>query len=523
MSARSQSGGVGAPTTWAVVRARLSSADAIRAAVAGSVLAVFLPVVTHVYAFTDDYPILFIAQHKGSTIWFGDSVVGTVSASGRPLAGLADQILFSAAGTIENLRFIRFIGVLGIIALALLLHWALVRSRVSAGLAAVIAVLICSLPAFMILSAWTVIFNAPYAALLAGGASLMATRALEPPRALTLDRVAGATALLIAAMLIYQPAAMFYWVFLAIAVVGTVPDSRRALRLAGTQGAIAVLGFGLAFVVRKVAVHLADKTAPNASGDVIAHHPIAKLDWFIHSPLYWSANLFDLSPTVWLAALVATIATIGLVLGLVLRRAPVIPYAAIGVALLPLCLLPNLAVIGESTTYRMQVALSALIALYLALGATSIWIALTPLLSGGLQPSAVLWVKRLGLAGAVAFVAVAGVATSRNLRHMIVDPQTAEYRAIRNQVAALPTGVTRVGYVTIGWNQGFQSRYITDEFIPSSSQPWVGQPAVILTLEDEGKLPSGQPAPIVDQLPYYTTGFPKTEPFIDLRYFNAHP
>src|SRR5205823_8252475 len=113
---------------------------------------------------------------------------------------------------------------------------------------------------------------------LAGGASLMVTRALEPPRALTVDRLAGATSLLLAAMLIYQPAAMFFWVFLAVAVVGTVPSARRAVRVTATHGAIAALGFGLAFTVRKVAVHLADRTVPNARSDVFEHHPLAKLD-----------------------------------------------------------------------------------------------------------------------------------------------------------------------------------------------------------------------------------------------------
>jgi hypothetical protein len=306
-------------------------------------------------------------------------------------------------------------------------------------------------------------------------------------------------------------------VFLAIAVVGTVPNYQRALRLAWTHGAIAVVVFGLSYVVRKIAIHLADTATPNARGDVFTHHPIGKIEWFIHQPLYWSLNLFDLTPSRFLAALVATVATTGILLALRQQRARALPYVAIGLALIPLCLAPNLAVSGNQTTYRMLASLSALIALYVSLGALGIWLAFRQWLEARAPRQGVLWAGRLGLAVSVAFVATGVVVAARNIMTLIVVPQNAELRMIRTKVANLPTGVTRVGYVVIGWNQGYASRYISDEFIPSSAQPWVAEPAVVLTLRDEGRLTPHSPLPIVDPLPYDTTAFRTKEPVIDMR------
>jgi hypothetical protein len=63
------------------------------------------------------------------------------------------------------------------------------------------------MPAFQVYASWTVLFLAPLAAVLAGGASLLAVAASEAPRELVADRVVGATAMLLAALLIYQPPA----------------------------------------------------------------------------------------------------------------------------------------------------------------------------------------------------------------------------------------------------------------------------------------------------------------------------
>ena len=84
--------------------------------------------------------------------------------------------VFAAAGTIDNLRFVRIISVAGIVVLALILFWALVRSGVGRMPAALIALLVCTMPPFQLYASWTVSFSVPWAAVLAGCASLLASR-----------------------------------------------------------------------------------------------------------------------------------------------------------------------------------------------------------------------------------------------------------------------------------------------------------------------------------------------------------
>src|SRR5262249_52019590 len=163
---------------------------------------------------------------------------------------------------------------IGILALALLLHWALVRSRLSPGVAALITILVCSMPAFQVAGSWAVLFAAPYAALLGGGASILAVSAVDVPRAAVTDRLMGAVGLFLAALLIYQPAAMFFWVFLAVALLGALTDEVRSWRLVRVHAAVAGAGLLLTFVIAKVVAHIArDPASPNVDRSTLTHDP----------------------------------------------------------------------------------------------------------------------------------------------------------------------------------------------------------------------------------------------------------
>ena len=54
-------------------------------------------------------------------------------------------------------------------------------------------------------------------------------------------------------------------------------------------------------------------------GDLLTHGFVAKAKWFLDWALFESFNLFDLTPSAWLAAFVATVAAGGIVLWLVRR------------------------------------------------------------------------------------------------------------------------------------------------------------------------------------------------------------
>jgi hypothetical protein len=499
------------------VRAYVSGSGATMAGIAVTVFCIFLPAVIVPYGDSDDYAYLAMAKGLGPSPWLGKSVIDGYAVNGRVFAGLLESFFFSAVGTIDNLRFVRLVAVVGIAALALLLHWALVRAGIKRTASALIAVLVCTMPAFQVYGSWAVLFFAPWAALLAGGASLLAAAAAEGPRDLELDRMVGATGLLLAALLIYQPPAMFFWVFLAVALVGAIRESGRSLRIVRAHLGVAAVALSLAFVVLKLGVHLVGKTAPNAGRNALTHDVVGKAHWFFEWPLFRSLNLFDLTPSRWLASLVATVAAGGILL--LLRHVGVRPliYVVIAASLIPLSFLPNLLVAENSPTYRTEAGISSLIALYFGLGAIGIWLTVRDWLGPRVSGRTLVVAERLALAVSVAFVATSAFVAAKNVTTLYVGPQSTELRMVRSQVAALPPGVERVGFVLLGRDQGM-TKFVTDEFGLSSSQaPWTPEPLVLLILREEGRLPPGAPHPTIDLLPPYTTTLPANEPVVDVR------
>ena len=490
---------------------------------------VFIPVVIVPYAFSDDYTDLWMAVSGEPTAQFGKNIIDASAITGRPFSGLLIQWFFSAAGAIDNLRFVRLFGVLTIVALAVLLHWALVRSQIRPTVAALIAVLVCSLPAFQVYGSWAVLFSAPLAALLAGGASLFAVAAIDAPRGLVRDRLVGSVALLFAALLIYQPGAMFFWVFFAVALVGAVENSKRGLRLVRTHFAVGGIALVLAYIELKLTVRFMGAATNGASRNHITHDVGGKAHWFLHDPFYRSLNLFDLTPSPWFAALVAVVATGGILLWLLRRGARPLLYVLVGLILIPLSYLPNLVVAESWAAYRTQVAVSSLIALYACFGAIAIWLTLRDWLKARISRQALLASERLALSLSVLFVAVSVVVAAKNVLTLFVEPHITEQRLLRSQVAALPNGVQRVAFVLTDpftedgrWpttsREGMSNLVVYDEFgLPSSDLPWTLEPALYLVLHEEGRLTLTGPHPAVDVYQSGSAVFPKGEPVIDLR------
>lgn len=482
--------------------------------IAGSIFAMFVSAAVVPYAFSDDYSILWMAVSGKPSAQFGKNILDASADGGRPFAGLLTQWFFTSAGTIDNLRFIRLFAILTIIALALLLHLTLIRSGIAAVPAALIAVFVSSMPAFQVYASWTVLFSVPLAALLAGAASLTTVAMIDGPPHLVVDRSVGAIVLLLAALLIYQPPAMFFWVFLAVALVGARSDSTRAFRVARAHFAVGAAALALAYLATKLAVHLSGRGGRTA----LAHDVVAKARWFIRDPLYHSLNLFDLTPSKWLAVLVVVTAAGGMLLWLLTRGHRPLLYVAVGLGLVPLTYLPNLVVADTWPPYRTQVSLSGLIALYVSIGALGGWLVLRDWLRPHLSRAALKRAERAALAAAIAVVGVSTIAAAKNVITLVVDPQMTELRLLRSQVAAVPANPPRIAFVETDWYGGVTNQVVYDEFgFPSSARPWVLEPSVDLVLREEGRLTPSGPSPEIDPYAPYATTFPHTEPLVDLR------
>jgi hypothetical protein len=501
------------------IAAYISRMKATPLAIVLTMLFVFLPVLVIPYAFSDDYPFLWIADGGRSTTQFGNNVVSAQTINGRPFAGLATEWAFSAAGTIENLRWVRFVGVIGMIALALLLQWALVRSGFKPIAAALIAVFVCTMPPFQVWASWTVLFSTPWAALAAGGASRLAVAAVDGPRRLMTDRLVGAAGLLLAALLTYQPAAMFFWVFFAVALIGAAQERRRAGRLARAHFGIAAVSLAIAYVVIKVSVHVIGSHTTGAARNTLVRDYGVKIDWFLHGPLYQSLNLFKLVSSLWLAYAVALVAIVGLVLLILRRCARPALYLGIGIALIPLSFLPNLVVSENSGGFRIKAALTGLLALYAALGAIGIWITARDWLKPQIGGTKFAAAERLAATAAVTVVGLSIFQAANNVLTLFADPQLTELRLLRSQVRALPPNLSRVAFVQTGYTQGLTKIALESEFgYPTTSQTWNLEASLYLLLHEEGRLPMDAVRPQVDLLTPDTTTVPKGEPVIDLRF-----
>src|SRR5262249_13984808 len=192
-------------------------------------------------------------------------------------------------------------------------------------------------------------------------------------RRLATDRLVGAVALFIAALLMYQPTAMFFWGFFAVALIGAASDTRRARGLVRTHFIVAGAGLAVAYLVIKVSVHILGSHATGAARNTLVHDFGDKIHWFFRLPLYQALNLFGLVPSRWAAVLVSLVALVGIAFLLLTRCTSPLLYTGVGIALIPLTFLPNLVVAEDSPTFRTQVALTGLMALYASLGAIGIW------------------------------------------------------------------------------------------------------------------------------------------------------
>ena len=102
----------------------------------------------------------------------------------------------------------------------------------------------------------------------------------------------------------------------------------------------AIVALALAFVIGKLAADAASGGTPNAGRNALTHDIVAKASWFVQHPLYRSLSLFELRSSVWLAALVATVASVGIVLWLLRNASRPLLFVLAGAALIPLSFLP---------------------------------------------------------------------------------------------------------------------------------------------------------------------------------------
>jgi hypothetical protein len=434
----------------------------------------YTPVLTTPYAFMDDYPLLFAGVRPQS--WERAQERAMKIADGRPLIAFLIDGAYLSLSHIADLRYLRAVGVFGISLLA----WSFCRLGVRAGWgyypSFFLSIIICTLPSFQVYASWGVLAFAPFAALVAGTAFVLAEQGVDE-QSVWLRRLYGIAAvmLFLVALLIYQPAAMFFCVFAAFALLKPDASPRFLLRRLWWHGLIMSVGLLMGFGVSKLGTALYEKELLVPPRSRLTVDVWGKAFWFLSEPLPGALNLMNLFPRWWLSASMLIFIIIGVMLYFHGTTRERLWKSLICFSLIPVSYLPNLMAAESWAAYRTQSALAALVAV-------SAFFALWGYGRTVAHPPPVFAVT--GMLGVVALVSV--LCAAHNVSTYFARPQLLELSWLRSQLVRgdLPHGGS---IYVIGSRQADllapSCRY--DEFgCPSSVAAWVPKPAVYLLLRE---------------------------------------
>jgi hypothetical protein len=362
-------------------------------------------------------------------------------------------------------------------ALAVLMAAVWRRSGLTGFEAAAAGAAMVTLPPFQLFVGTAAMGAVLPAMLVAIGAALLADGEAGREGGPRAGRLAAASLLVLAALATYQPSGLFFCVVVAVLLIAPDPPprmlQRKLLIMAGTAMP-AMMGAFAIFLAGRSAfpAELIDIAAPRA---MLALDPVGKAEWFLTLPLPHALNLWKLWPSLAFAMVMVIIVAAGI--GLHVRgRKDAWLRAALAIALVPVCYLPNLVIAEDRSSFRSQPALAAIVFVYIV-------IVLLGQFTGSRR-----WIAHTMLAAGV----VAGAASaSRNVVALIASPQARELALARETIAGLtrdggsstlprttdpaaqPPGARLVGIVPSDYRDSLAPVVLYDEFgYPSTALPW---------------------------------------------------
>ena len=371
----------------------------------------------HHFGFRDDYANLSEAHDlPGKIIHF-------IASHGRPIYGFLLEYSFGWTDSIQELKWLRFAGAIGLGLVAALLFEILRRRGWSLAAAVFTTAMVSLSPAAQVIASWATAWPYTVAALLSLSGFALADGARERWSGF---RWVRAIVLMTLAALIYQPTGLFYCVGIAAAL----PERRgrpwrENLRWTGVHLSIVYAGLAAAFLIVK-ALYLTGVFEASAR-IAFEHDPFGKFWWFVREPLPNALSLLVLNDddgstrTAFTASAGIMAALLAAGLGVEWRRRG---GRAGGLWLMLLVLLPlaaysvNLIVADRYASYRTTFALTGVLLVFLALS----WINLCSLAGHGGR-----WIERAGYVVALALA----VYTARfHAFALIAVPQSAELEII---------------------------------------------------------------------------------------------
>jgi hypothetical protein len=439
-------------------------------------MAMYLPAIISRYGMKDDFTLMASAHGYA---YAGPTEPAESARVGRPLYGVLAAAMNSVLPDVNSLWIARALAMIGLVVFAVVLYRVLISLTRSRLTAAAVALLICSLPPFLVYVGWATLFPIPYAATLGEIAALFAVRAADGGRRRVRWIVAGNVALLLA-LVIYQPAAMTFWLvalIIALSMRHSPALLPRLLRCVALVGAPAMIG---AYLILKIGVWTLGSVAAQREG--LFTDPLTKLLW-VPKPVGLALNLFYMPQSAAVAAVGACLVVAGVLLfardcaGR--ARAAVLALVAIAV---PLSFAPSLLSNEDYSTFRTSGALTATLALLVAL----IFISVE-------RDSGKVWQQLAARGGLCSLAAVSVVLGFSHLRTLITLPLSREWRLVSSQTARLPPNVGVVAFLAPTFDEGpiTTSYGVRDEFgVPTSASTWADSSLVWLAARQAGLVTS---------------------------------
>lgn len=426
--------------------------------------AAYAPALSNRYGFRDDYSTLRESQDD---LW---TTLNFCASQGRPLYGFFLARACNIVREVDNLGYLRAIGVGLASAVAILMAWALHRRiGLQAELAAAIGLLVALLPSAQVKVAWAICGPHIFGGVFGLSAFLLADASVRKKFWPTL----GAVILVMSGALFYQSDVMLYLV--PVVAAGIFYQGQHNARWALRHGIILFGGLALAFVVIKLlfasGIFLASKRVSLEAA------PISKMVWYAQHNLQEAFGLFVVrdvaSRTAYGWTLVVSLSVLLTLWGgwSAWRRGRTtggIWFGALGLGLL---LAGSVTLIASErwATYRTLWALAAVVWL----------LVLRPLL---VFPE---WLRRLFL---VSCVLVATACAYWNTRYLFALPQAAELAIIEQ--AALRVAAFESPRVLLILEKAGESRAPLrwlDEFGSNSSDcEWSPKEMLRVALRSQG-------------------------------------
>lgn len=425
-------------------------------AISGIILLLTYRHILECYAFSDDYSLLYNAGDPGT--------LNFCISSGRPIYGILMKWLFSKFYYISDLKYARMISLFGIVLFSMLLYRAYILAgwkRIEGGSASVI---MCLMPAFGLYAAWATTFPIVYGAALAFIAGELCLKSFDwfrlGDRQLKASiMMLGSTVLLIISLMIYQPIAPSFWLFIAIALFRPLKNSDNLFRKSIYCFVIFTISLMAYYILYKATIWPFTVEPSGRSG--LTNNFLEKIHWFVKNPFCDALSLFSILQEKVVISITMAVVSIIIIVGMFRRiwrnKQQRWQFILILSFLIPLSYLPNLASIESWSAFRTQGVLGSLVVFYFLLSLKDIFR------------------SRVARVIMPCLLAAFSLMAYKNVTYGLVEPQKKELELIRHALQEpLSQQQKEIIFIRPHWKDALAPKLRYDEYgLSSTYASWV--------------------------------------------------